>query len=123
MPDLTWETETPFNYVDEHIYAKLEKFKYLPSGLSGDSEFFRRVHLDLTGLLPGPEQVSEFLDSSVPDKRSKLINELLETEEFTLFWTQKWGDVLKLSGAADGARRGSEVSSLDSRFGSKQSTL
>ena len=80
VPDLTWETETPFNYVDEHIYAKLEKFKYLPSGLSGDSEFFRRVHLDLTGLLPGPEQVSEFLDSSVPDKRSKLINELLETE-------------------------------------------
>ena len=84
VPDLTWETETPSNYVDELIYAKLEKFKYLPSGLSGDSEFFRRVHLDLTGLLPEPEQVSEFLDSSVPDKRSKLINELLETEEFTL---------------------------------------
>ncbi len=97
VPDLNWETETPANYVDEHIYAKLEKFKYLPSGMSSDSEFFRRVHLDLTGLLPAPAQVSEFLDSSDADKRSKLIDELLETEEFTLFWTQKWGDVLKLS--------------------------
>ena len=97
VPGLIWETETPANYVDELIYAKLEKFKYLPSGLSSDSEFFRRVHLDLTGLLPTPVQVSEFLDSSVPDKRSKLIDELLETEQFALFWTQKWGDVLKLS--------------------------
>ena len=97
MPELTWETETPANYVDELNYAKLEKFKYLPSGLSTDSEFFRRIHLDLTGLLPTPVQVSEFLGSNVPDKRSKLIDELLETEEFSLFWTQKWGDVLKLS--------------------------
>ena len=123
VPDLIWATETPANYVDELIYAKLEKFKYLPSGLSSDSEFVRRIHLDLTGLLPNPVEVSEFLVSSVPDKRSKLIDKLLETEEFTLFWTQKWGDVLKLSARQMGHGGGGEVSSLDSRFGSQQSTL
>ena len=37
------------------------------------------------------------MDSSVHDKRSKLIDKLLETDQFALFWTQKWGDVLKLS--------------------------
>ncbi|MEO0415017.1 MAG: DUF1549 and DUF1553 domain-containing protein, partial [Verrucomicrobiota bacterium] len=80
-----------------HVYTKLEKFKYLPSDLCSDSEFVRRVYLDLTGLLPSPDQAVAFVEDSSVDKRSQLIEELLASDQFAHFWTQKWGDVLKLS--------------------------
>lgn len=97
VPDLEWQTSPPQSYIDEHVYAKLEKFKYLPSELCSDSEFLRRVSLDLTGLLPTPEAVETFLNSDSADKREQLVEDLLASEPFHLYWTQKWGDILKLS--------------------------
>ena len=61
-------TVTPTRYVssstkhlDRHINAVLKKEGIQPSGTSEDTEFLRRVHLDLTGKIPTPEQVLDFL--------------------------------------------------------------
>ena len=51
------------NYIDDHILAKLRKFHLQPAQRSSDAEFLRRVCLDLTGTLPPPHRVREFLDS------------------------------------------------------------
>src|SRR5205807_6723493 len=39
------------NFIDEYVFDKLRHFQIVPSGLAGDSEFLRRVCLDLTGTL------------------------------------------------------------------------
>ena len=49
------------NFIDELAYAQLERLGLFPSGLSTDADFLRRVTLDTIGVLPAPEEISEFL--------------------------------------------------------------
>jgi hypothetical protein len=83
------------NFIDEHVAAKLRKFRIVPSPLSGDAEFLRRVSLDLTGALPPPERVREFLADRSPAKRDNLIETLLDTPEFVDYWGLRFGDMLR----------------------------
>jgi hypothetical protein len=70
------------NLIDEYVFTKLRKFNILPSKLSSDGEFLRRVCLDLTGTLPPSHRVREFLADPDPDKRDKLIEILLDSPEY-----------------------------------------
>jgi len=63
------------NYIDESVFAKLRKFQILPSEMSDDSEFLRRICLDLTGTLLPPVCVREFLADKNPRKREELIEQ------------------------------------------------
>ena len=40
------------NYIDELVNDKLKQIQYLPSDTRTDSEFLRRVCLDVIGILP-----------------------------------------------------------------------
>ena len=64
------------NLIDEFIFGKMEKAGVPHAGLSSDEEFFRRIHIDLTGRLPQDEPLRAFLASRDPDKRDKLIDQL-----------------------------------------------
>lgn len=98
IPDFVWSEPAPNNYVDELVNAKLKQLKYVPAETCSDSEFIRRVHLDLIGILPSVEQTRAFLADPAADKRSRLIEELLQRDEFAKFWALKWGDLLKMTG-------------------------
>lgn len=90
--------ETPeYNYIDTHVHNKLKRLKILPSELSTDEEFIRRIYFDMTGLPPNPEQVRSFLSDKTPskEKREKLIDMLAESPEYVDHWTHKWGDLLQ----------------------------
>jgi len=94
-----WERPATFNYIDEHVYDKLERVKILPSDLCTDEEFVRRVYLDLTGLPPTPEQLHEF-QADPRDSRAKrdaLVDALVGCHEFIEFWTNKWADLLQVN--------------------------
>ena len=52
-----------------------------PTELADDAEFLRRIYLDLTGTIPSPEKARAFLNADDPDKRTKLIDELLTTRQ------------------------------------------
>ena len=56
------------NYIDQDVFAKLRRFQILPSELSSDEEFLRRVCLDLTGTLPPPHRVREFVADKDPEQ-------------------------------------------------------
>ena len=84
------------NLVDEHVFAKLERFHLLPSELSDEAEFLRRVCLDLIGTLPPPERVNEFLGDPDPDKRDELIEKLLDSPEYVDYWTFRFSDLLRV---------------------------
>jgi hypothetical protein len=90
-----WPNPPENNFVDRHVFAKLKMLNILPSEPCTDQEFLRRVYLDLCGILPSPEEVEKFLADSQNDKRTRLIDSLLERPEFADFWTHKWLDLLR----------------------------
>ena len=87
------------NFIDDELYKRLEALKVPPSPTAGDAAFLRRVSLDLTGQQPQPERVRQFLADTDPDKRVKLVDSLLASREFVLFWKIKFGDLLQITSA------------------------
>ncbi|QTN33307.1 DUF1549 domain-containing protein [Akkermansiaceae bacterium] len=86
----------PFNYIDNHVAEKLNKLRIVPSGLASDEAFLRRAFLDVVGLPPSPEERGKFLADSRPDKRGRLIDDLLERKEFTEMWVMKWAELMQI---------------------------
>jgi hypothetical protein len=94
-----WQAVPENNYVDSLVYEKLKTVKVLPSGLCTDSEFVRRVYLDLTGLPPTVDQVRAFLNDKRDTrvKRDELIDKLVGSPEYVEHWTNKWADLLQVN--------------------------
>jgi len=93
-PGFVWSAPTEQNYIDRHVFAKLRLLRLEPSPLCGDSEFLRRVFLDVIGKLPTPDEVRRFLADRDHNKRQRAIDELLERPEFADWWALKWADRL-----------------------------
>src|SRR5205807_991359 len=83
------------NDIDRHVFAKQKELQLNPAPLATDEVFLRRVYLDAIGVLPTAEEARTFLDSRDPDKRSKLIDRLLQRDEYASWWALKWADVLR----------------------------
>ena len=86
------------NFIDEHVLAKLKSLQLQPSPIAGDSEFLRRVYLDTIGTLPTEDEVRRFLADQHPDKRNRLIDDLLGRTEYVDYWTHKWSDLFLING-------------------------
>jgi len=85
------------NYIDDLVLEKLKTLNIAPSALADDSTFIRRAYLDAAGILPTSEEVEDFLADKSPDKRPKLIEKLLNRDEFVDYWAYKWSDLLLVS--------------------------
>jgi hypothetical protein len=81
------------NFLDREVFAKLRRLGIVPSGLSGDAEFLRRVTIDTIGTLPTPKEVCDFLADKRPDKRSRKIDELLAHPMHAALWATKFCDI------------------------------
>ena len=97
VPGFQWSQPTPGNYIDELVNAKLKQLQYLPAPTCSDPVFLRRVYMDVIGILPTIDETNAFLVDSATDKRSKLIDQLLQRDEYPKFWALKWGDLLKMT--------------------------
>ncbi|HCC56699.1 MAG TPA: hypothetical protein DEQ47_05455 [Solibacterales bacterium] len=85
------------NYIDDFILAKLKALRIAPSKQCDDATFIRRAYIDAAGILPSSEEVETFLADRSPAKRSKLIDALLERDEYVDYWSYKWSDLLLVS--------------------------
>jgi hypothetical protein len=94
-PDFVWKRPPTANYIDDQIFAKLRTLRMNPSELCTDSEFIRRVSLDLLGVLPTAEEARAFVHDPRNNKRARLVERWLERPEFADFWALKWSDVLR----------------------------
>jgi WD40 repeat protein len=85
--------------IDELVAEKWQRVKVVPSPLCDDATFLRRVHLDLTGMPPSSDQVREFLADATPTrlKRARVIDQLIGSEAYIDFWTNKWADLLQVN--------------------------
>jgi len=91
-----WAGWRSHNFIDDLVLAKLRKLELPPSDLASDAEFLRRASLDICGTVPDEAEVIQFLADGSPDKRSALIDELLERPEYASFFALKWGDLLRI---------------------------
>jgi hypothetical protein len=79
--------------VDALIVAKLRKLAIVPSEVCSDSEFLRRVSLDMTGTLPTPREIDAFVADASSAKRVNKVDELLARPAYAARWTTKLCDI------------------------------
>jgi len=83
--------------IDQYIFGKMQSDGVTPAPASGDSEFLRRVYLDLTGRLPTVPQAQDFLNSTDSGKRSALIEQLLASGPYVDKWTLFFGNIFQVT--------------------------
>ncbi|MCY2967651.1 MAG: DUF1549 domain-containing protein [Planctomycetota bacterium] len=83
------------NFIDTHLFQKLEALRLEPSGPCDDATFLRRSTLDVIGTLPTAEEVRAFLADSRSDKRAIWIDQLLNRPEFADFWALQLADLFQ----------------------------
>lgn len=81
------------NFVDTLVFTKLRQLNMVPSDLSSDEEFLRRVTIDTIGQLPTPEDYRAFAADRNPNKRAKKIDELLVHPMHAALWATKFCDI------------------------------
>jgi hypothetical protein len=85
------------NFIDDLVLAKWKALNIAPSVPASDAVFIRRAYLDAAGILPTAEEVENFLADKSPDRGKKLIDSLVERDEYVDYWAYKWSDLLLVS--------------------------
>ena len=82
--------------IDQLVFSKLAQMNLKPV-LCSDAVFVRLAFLDVIGTLPTAQEARNFInDPDTKHKRSKLIDKLLERDEFADYWSMRWGDILRI---------------------------
>lgn len=82
--------------VDVLLTSYLREHSVSEPALVDDRTFARRVHLDLIGLLPEPSIIASFLRDTSPDKRRKLVDQVLADKiAYADHWLTFWNDALR----------------------------
>jgi hypothetical protein len=95
-PDFVWNGPPPVSFIDDLVFKRLKELRINPSPPASDTVFLRRAYLDLPGILPTADEARQFVSDPRSDKRSRLIDELLERPEFADAWALKWCDLLRV---------------------------
>jgi hypothetical protein len=90
----------PNNYVDELAAARWKKLGLRPSPPADDATFLRRVTVDLCGRLPTADEARAFLADGAADRRTRLIDRLLDSPDYPAFFAMRWGSILRNSNLA-----------------------
>lgn len=93
--DFTFQAPPEANAIDRHVFARQRELQLRPAERADDEMFLRRVFLDVTGTLPTADEARRFLESPAGDKRARLIDELLERDDYAMFWALKWADLMR----------------------------
>lgn len=93
LPPVVKGRANPVDRIADADFAKSSQPR--PASIS-DATFLRRVHLDLVGLLPTPQELHKFLADRAPNKRAKMIGALLADDlRYTEHWLTFWNDLLR----------------------------
>lgn len=94
-PSFAFRRPAEQNYIDKHLWDRLEQLQIQPSPTADDASLLRRLSLDLVGMLPSAEESRSFAADSSPDKWPRAIDRLLSQPEYAEHWTLKWADLLR----------------------------
>ena len=85
--------------IDELLAAAWAKQGIDPAPRADDAEFQRRLHLDLTGVIPTVAEARAFLEDADPNKRSRLIDRLLDSQLHADHMATAWRNMMVPRGA------------------------
>ncbi|HEX5175603.1 MAG TPA: PSD1 and planctomycete cytochrome C domain-containing protein, partial [Chthoniobacteraceae bacterium] len=80
------------NPIDAFVLERLEREGLHPSAEADRATLLRRVALDLTGLIPTPEEASAFLNDKTADAYERLVDRLLASPHYGERWGRHWLD-------------------------------
>ncbi len=80
--------------VDRQLAARWSEAHIQPAPAASDAEFLRRVYLDLTGKVPSVPATRAFLEDRSPDKRRRLVEQLLKSSDYAEHFTNVWRAIL-----------------------------
>lgn len=84
------------SFIDHDIVEKLKRLRIPLSPQIDDVSFLRRLRLDLTGRLPTPEEIHEFLGDESLLKRERLRERLLASQDYVDYWTYEFAKLLRI---------------------------
>ncbi|MBC8355681.1 MAG: PSD1 domain-containing protein [Planctomycetes bacterium] len=85
------------NEVDRFVHARLAEQGMRPAPQADRNTLVRRLHFDLLGLPPTPEEVDAFVNDESPHAWEKLIDRLLDDERYGEHWARHWLDVVRFA--------------------------
>src|SRR5262249_29936138 len=91
----TDSSQHPDGTIDKYIFQALNDAGVTAAPPTTDYEFVRRIYADPTGRIPTADQVTQFVNDSSQDKRSKLIDTLIGSPNWLDKWTMWFGDLYK----------------------------
>ena len=97
IPDEVFARTPKRNVIDKRVIEQLRRLNLKPSKPSSDSEFIRRVYLDVVGMLPTPQETKAFLADTSETKRDDLIEKLLAQPGFVDYWAYRLSDLFLIS--------------------------
>lgn len=91
--------ESGFNTIDQFVVAEWEQAGLKEAGepppVCSDAVFLRRVYLDVIGVIPTAAEAKRFLGDADPDKRVRLVDELLaRNKDYAAHWTPFWEEAI-----------------------------
>ncbi len=86
------------NLIDEILLDEWKSLGLAPSDNCSDATFLRRASLTATGMLPSPDRVRQFIADTTPNKRVRLVDELLSSSAYVDYWSYQWSDLLLVNG-------------------------
>ncbi|MEQ9411154.1 MAG: DUF1549 and DUF1553 domain-containing protein [Fuerstiella sp.] len=95
VPEAEYESLPRNNFIDDLVWQKLRKLNITPSEVCDDHTFLRRATTDICGRIPRSQETVEFLADESTDKRSRLVDRLLQEPDFADHWANKWMDLLR----------------------------
>ncbi len=80
--------------IDAALQKAWQRERLTPAPRADDATFLRRVYVDIVGTIPPSAVTSAFLASTAPDKRARIVESLLASDEYAEHWMNYWDDVL-----------------------------
>lgn len=90
--------------INDLLSESWEEQAVTPNPVADDETFVRRIYLDITGRIPTRLEVLAFLESDDVAKRSKLIDQLLESDGYAQHFFNFWADILRVQSNANGGQ-------------------
>src|SRR5687768_12487404 len=80
--------------IDRRVAERWQSEGITPARAADDYEFFRRLSLDLRGVIPTPDEIRKFAADGDAGKREKAADAWLRSEECATFWSRRWREDL-----------------------------
>jgi len=77
-------------FIDANIQQGYDDNEIKPSAVADDGEWVRRLYLDIVGRIPTLEETKRYLSDESPRKKSVLIGELLDSQDYVRNFTTIW---------------------------------